>query len=91
LWDDVDRAYAPSICIIICWCARGRELPTTAVIQETQASVQDPLPGHEGHQIVLALPPSEDGQVWLGKASWVASKPVEVVVLHGYNGIAVSN
>ena len=67
------------------------ELPTTAVIQETQTSVQDPLPGHEGHQIVLALPPSENGLVWLDEASWVASKPVEVVVLHGYNRSAVSN
>jgi hypothetical protein len=43
------------------------ELPTMAVIQETQMSVQDPLPGHEGHQIVLALPPSENGIGWLGK------------------------
>jgi hypothetical protein len=68
------------------------ELPTAVVMQETRTSTQDPLPGHEGHQLVLALPPRDDGLVWLGDATWVASKPVEVVVLHGYNNSsAVSN
>jgi len=67
------------------------ELPNQVVIQETRTSTQDPLPGHEGHQLVLALPPRDDGLVWLGDATWVASKPVEVVVLHGYNSSAVSN
>jgi hypothetical protein len=52
---------------------------------------QDPLPGHEAHQLVLALPPRDDGLIRLGDAAWVASKPVEVVVLHGYNSSAVSN
>lgn len=67
------------------------ELPTEVVLQGTQTSAQDPLPGHEGHQLVLALPPRGDGLVWVGDATWVASKPVEVVVLHGYNSSAVSN
>jgi hypothetical protein len=67
------------------------ELPTEVVLQGTQTSAQDPLPGHEGHQLVLALPPRGDGLVWVGDATWVASKPVEVVVLHGYNTSAVSN
>ena len=67
------------------------ELPTEVVIQETQTSTQDPLPGHEGHQLVMALPPRGDGLIWVGDTSWVASKPIEVVVLHGYNSSAVSN
>jgi hypothetical protein len=71
--------------------AQEEELPTEVVLQGTQTSAQDPLPGHEGHQLVLALPPRGDGLVWVGDATWVASKPVEVVVLHGYNASAVSN
>ena len=67
------------------------ELPTEVVMQGTQTSMQDPLPGHEGHQLVLALPPRGDGLVWVGDATWVASKPVEVVVLQAYNSSAVSN
>ena len=45
----------------------------------------DPLPGHSTHQLVMALPPRGDGKVWVGPVSWTASKPVEIVVLHGYN------
>jgi len=71
--------------------AQEEDLPNDVVIQETQTSMQDPLPGHEGHQLVMALPPRGDGLIWVGDASWVASKPVEVVVLHGYNSTAVSN
>lgn len=67
------------------------ELPNEVVLQETKTSTQDPLPGHEGHQLVMALPPRGDGLLWTGDASWVASKPVEVVILHGYNSSAVSN
>ena len=29
--------------------------------------------------------------MWVGDVTWTASKPVEVVVLHGYNGSAVTN
>jgi len=71
--------------------AQEEELPNEVVIQETQTSTQDPLPGHEGHQLVMALPPRGDGLIWVGDTTWVASKPVEVVVLHGYNSSAVSN
>jgi len=67
------------------------EPPNEVVLQETRTSTQDPLPGHEGHQAVLALPPRDDGFVWLGDATWVASKPVEMVVLHGYDSSALSN
>lgn len=67
------------------------ELPNEVTWQKTQTSVQDPLPGHETHQAAIALPPRTDNSVWVGDVTWTASKPVEVVVLHGYNGSAVSN
>ena len=57
----------------------------TVTIQKTGVSDTDPLPGHSGHQLVMALAPRSDGKVWVGTVTWTASKPVEVVVLHGYN------
>jgi hypothetical protein len=57
----------------------------TVTIQKTGVSSTDPLPGHSAHQLVMALPPRDDGKVWSGTVTWTASKPVEVVVLHGYN------
>jgi hypothetical protein len=54
-------------------------------IQKTGVSDTDPLPGHSAHQLVMAIPPRSDGKVWVGIVTWTASKPVEVVVLHGYN------
>ena len=54
-------------------------------IQKTAESTVDPLPGHSAHQLVMALPPRDDGKVWVGTVTWTASKPVEVVILHGYN------
>jgi hypothetical protein len=57
----------------------------TVTIQKTGVSNTDPLPGHSGHQLVMALAPRSDGKVWIGTVTWTASKPVEVVVLHGYN------
>lgn len=54
-------------------------------IQKTGVSDTDPLPGHSAHQLVMAIPPRNDGKVWVGTVTWTASKPVEVVVLHGYN------
>jgi hypothetical protein len=67
------------------------ELPNEVTWQKTQTSAQDPLPGHESHQAAIALPPRTDNNVWVGDVTWTASKPVELVVLHGYNGSAVSN
>ena len=46
--------------------------------------MQDPLPGHQGHQIVIAAPPRTDGKVYSGIATFTASILVEVVVLHNY-------
>jgi hypothetical protein len=55
------------------------------VRQGTVASEQDPLPGHEGHEIAFVLPPRNDGAVYSGVLTYTASKPVEVVVLHKYD------
>ena len=57
----------------------------TVTIQKTAESTVDPLPGHSAHQLVMALPPRNDGKLWVGTVTWTASKPVEVVVLHPYN------
>ena len=55
------------------------------VRQGTVASGQDPLPGHEGHELAFVLPPRGDGGVYSGVLTYTASKPVEVVVLHNYD------
>ena len=47
----------------------------------TVTSVQDPGIGHEGHQLAIILPPSED--VYFGRLGFSASEPVQYVVLHG--------
>jgi hypothetical protein len=60
---------------------------THVTIQNTTTSVQDPLPGHQGHQAALILPPRTDGKLWVGTVTWTSSKPVELVVLHGYTNV----
>jgi hypothetical protein len=55
------------------------------VRQGTVASEQDPLPGHEAHEIAFVLPPRNDGAVYSGVLTYTASKPVEVVVLHKFD------
>ena len=55
------------------------------VRQGTVASGQDPLPGHESHEIAFILPPRNDGGVYSGVLTYTASKPVEVVVLHNFD------
>jgi hypothetical protein len=57
-------------------------------IQNTTTSSQDPLPGHQGHQLAMVLPPRSDGKLWAGTVTWTSSKPVELVVLHGYNNVS---
>ena len=54
-------------------------------VQGTTQSVQDPLPGHESHQVVIAAPLRDDGKIYSGIASFTSSQPVEVVILHKYN------
>ena len=65
--------------------AQQVEQPTPFIVQNTTKSMQDPLPGHESHQIVIAAPPRDDGKVYSGIATYTASQPVEVVVLQSYN------
>ena len=60
------------------------EQSTPFVVQNTTASMQDPLPGHETHQIVIAAPPRDDGKIYSGIASFTSSQPVEAVLLHPY-------
>ena len=48
---------------------------------ETITSAQDPGIGHEGHQLAVLLPPSEN--VYVGRMSFSASEPVQYVALHG--------
>jgi hypothetical protein len=62
--------------------------PQMFAIQKTEKSMQDPLPGHEAHQIVIALPPRDDGKMYSGQVTYSASKPVEVVVLNPFNATA---
>ena len=55
-------------------------------IRKTATSVPGvPSPGHEDHQIVMALPSIDNGKVWVGKVSWISSKPIEVGFLIGHN------
>lgn len=64
--------------------AQQQEQSTPFIVQNTTKSMQDPLPGHESHQIVIAAPPRDDGKIYSGIASFTASQPVEVVMLHVY-------
>lgn len=64
------------------------EPPKMFAIQKTDKSMQDPLPGHEAHQIVIALPPRDDGKMYSGQVTYSASKAVELVVLNPFNATA---
>ena len=60
---------------------------TTYRIQDTKMSIAAPV-AHTGnlpHAVVFALPLLEDGKVYTGRATFAASKPIEVEVLHVYN------
>jgi hypothetical protein len=50
--------------------------------QGTATSIADPLPRHHMHQLIMILPPRDDGKVYSGILTFAASKKVEVVVLH---------
>ncbi|HEX5904683.1 MAG TPA: hypothetical protein VFY50_01405, partial [Candidatus Nitrosocosmicus sp.] len=52
--------------------------------QGTLTSIQDPLPGHEGHQLALILPPRDDGAIYEGTLTFTSSKPTEVVILQNF-------
>jgi hypothetical protein len=55
-------------------------------MRKTATSVPGvPSPGHEDHQIVMALPSKGDDKIWVGTVSWVSSQPIEVGFLIGHN------
>lgn len=53
----------------------------TTTVQSGQAT----SPGHESHQLATILPPN-NGVLYTGTITWSASEPVELFVLHNYNG-----
>jgi hypothetical protein len=83
-------AAAPSIGGTMVNAQKGGNPPDHYVVQRTAASGPDPLPGHQGHQLVMAIPPRDDGKIWTGTISYVASYPVEMVILHMYDNKSVS-
>jgi hypothetical protein len=52
------------------------------ILQGTVTSEQDPLPGHEEHQMASILPLRQDGSIYTGVLTFTATEPVEVVVLN---------
>ena len=58
----------------------------TLVEQKTVMSHPAPVkhPGQPSHEVVFALPLRDDGKVWSGTATFTASKPIEVEILHTY-------
>jgi hypothetical protein len=50
--------------------AQQQDQTISFTAQNTSASTQDPLPGHEAHQIVMAAPPREDGKIYSGVATF---------------------
>lgn len=64
--------------------AQQAQQPIPFIVQNTSKSIQNPLPGHQAHQIVIAAPPRDDGKIYSGISSFTSSQPVEVVVLQPY-------
>ena len=61
-------------------------------LRKTATSVPGvPSPGHEDHQIVMALPPKDGNKIWVGKVSWISSEPIEVGFLISHNQNAEDN
>jgi hypothetical protein len=61
----------------------GRTLTNNATVivkQETSMSEPAPVrhPDQPPHEVVFALPLHDDGKVWSGRATFAASKPIEV-------------
>ena len=54
---------------------------TDTVLSGTIESMQDPGLGHETHQIVIILPPSDN--TYHGVLTYSASEPIQLVALHG--------
>ena len=54
----------------------------TIIHQGTVTSSQDPLLGHEEHQMATILPFRQDGVIYEGVLTYTATEPVEVVILN---------
>lgn len=54
----------------------------TIIRQGTVTSSQDPLLGHEEHQMATILPFRQDGAIYEGILTYTATEPVEVVILN---------
>ena len=52
-------------------------------VMSKKASVS--IPGQQPHEVVFALPLRDDGKIWSGTATFTASKPIEIEILHNYN------
>jgi hypothetical protein len=55
--------------------------PEKKVISDTMTSSQDPGLGHETHQLIVILPPSDN--VYEGMLTYSASEPIQLITLHG--------
>jgi hypothetical protein len=67
---------------------QSSEWPTTIRVQKTAMSSAAPVKAPNQplpHQTVFALPIRNDGRVWEGRVTFVASKPIEIEVIHRYN------
>ena len=82
---------ASSIGVTIVNAQKTSPPPDHYIVQNTAESGVDPLPGHQGHQLVMAIPPRDDGKIWTGTISWTASYPVEMVILHKYDNTSASS
>jgi len=56
-------------------------LKVPKTVTGTITSMQDPGQGHEGHQLAMILPPSEN--IYRGYLTYTASENVQLVALHG--------
>jgi hypothetical protein len=56
------------------------------VLQNTTTSIQDPVPGHSGHQLALVAPPRGDGKIWSGVVTFTTLDAIldVVILLHPY-------
>jgi hypothetical protein len=63
---------------------------TKILMTRTIESTQDPGQGQQMHQIAMILPPTGN-LIYTGTLTWSASQPVEVMILHNYNGNSSSS
>jgi hypothetical protein len=83
-------AVAPSIGVTTVYAQKSSNPLDHYIVQGTAASGPDPLPGHQMYQLIMAIPPRDDGKIWTGTISYSASYPVKMVILHKYDNKSVS-